>query len=73
MDQTINAGGKNYLVNCVSVGNPHCVVMKDELDVEEIKQYGTFLENPAELTKTNFKTLSGNANEYCKQTAPPRE
>lgn len=34
-----------YEVNCVSVGNPHCVILKDELDVKEIMQYGTFIEN----------------------------
>ena len=41
----LKAGDKEYEVNCVSVGNPHCVVLKDELDINEIKKYGTFLEN----------------------------
>ncbi len=44
-DQPVQAGGKEYLVNCVSVGNPHCVVVKDELDVDEIMEFGTYLEN----------------------------
>ena len=44
-DEPLVAGGKEYRVNCVSVGNPHCVVIKNNLDVEEIKQYGTFIEN----------------------------
>lgn len=43
--QKIMAGGKEFEVNCVSVGNPHCVVIKDELDEEEIKTYGPQLEN----------------------------
>ncbi len=43
--QTISAGDKEYEVNCVSVGNPHCVVVKEELVDEEIKTYGTYLEN----------------------------
>lgn len=43
--QTIEAGDKTYEVNCVSVGNPHCVVIKDTLDEQEIKTYGTLLEN----------------------------
>jgi diaminopimelate epimerase len=43
--QKIIAGDKEYEVNCVSVGNPHCVVIKDELDEKEIRKYGTLLEN----------------------------
>lgn len=44
-DQLIQAGGRAFTVNCVSVGNPHCVILKDELVVEEIKKYGPLLEN----------------------------
>jgi len=36
---------KEYEVNCVSMGNPHCVVLKEELDIDEIKQYGHLIEN----------------------------
>jgi diaminopimelate epimerase len=36
-----------YRVNCVSVGNPHCVIIKERLEVEEIKKYGTFVEHHA--------------------------
>jgi diaminopimelate epimerase len=43
--QKIMAGDKEYEVNCVSVGNPHCVVIKDELDEKEIRKYGPLLEN----------------------------
>lgn len=43
--EKITAGGKKFEINCVSVGNPHCVIIKDELDEDEIKQYGTFIEN----------------------------
>ena len=41
----IVAGDREFEVNCVSVGNPHCVVIKNELDVAEIKKYGPMLEN----------------------------
>jgi len=34
-----------YEINCVSVGNPHCVVLKEELDETEIKRYGSDIEN----------------------------
>lgn len=43
--QMITAGDKEFEVNCVSVGNPHCVVVKQELDEKEIRQYGPLLEN----------------------------
>jgi len=40
----IKAGDKEFEVNCVSVGNPHCIIIKDELDEDEIKTYGPLLE-----------------------------
>ncbi len=43
--EKIIAGGREFEVNCVSVGNPHCVVITHELDVSEIKEYGPLLEN----------------------------
>jgi len=43
--QKIMAGNKEFEVNCVSVGNPHCVVIKQELDEKEIRSYGPLLEN----------------------------
>jgi diaminopimelate epimerase len=43
--QKIIAGDKEFEVNCVSVGNPHCVVLKQDLDENEIRTYGPLLEN----------------------------
>lgn len=43
--QKVIAGDKEYEVNCVSVGNPHCVVIKKDLDEDEIRTYGPLLEN----------------------------
>ncbi len=43
--EVITAGDKKYEVNCVSVGNPHCVVIKEKLDEAEIRKYGPLLEN----------------------------
>jgi diaminopimelate epimerase len=43
--QKIMAGDREFEVNCVSVGNPHCVVIKQELDEHEIRTYGPLLEN----------------------------
>jgi diaminopimelate epimerase len=44
-DQLLQVGDRQYLINCVSVGNPHCVIIKDELNVDEIKHYGPIIEN----------------------------
>lgn len=27
------------------MGNPHCVILKQELSIDEIKEYGRFIEN----------------------------
>jgi diaminopimelate epimerase len=43
--QKIIAGDKEFEVNCVSVGNPHCVVIKQKLDEQEIRTYGPLLEH----------------------------
>jgi len=45
ISQKIMAGGREFEVNCVSVGNPHCVVIKQALDENEIRTYGPLLEN----------------------------
>ncbi|MDF2187593.1 diaminopimelate epimerase [Paraflavitalea sp. CAU 1676] len=45
VNELIHADDRTYEVNCVSMGNPHCVILKDELNIEEIKHYGPFLEN----------------------------
>ncbi|KOA18484.1 diaminopimelate epimerase [Clostridium homopropionicum DSM 5847] len=43
--EKLKVKNKEYEINCVSVGNPHCVVLKQELDIDEIKEYGRFIEN----------------------------
>lgn len=47
---------KEYEINCVSMGNPHCVVLKDELSIDEIKKYGTLIENHSKFpNRTNVQ------------------
>ncbi|WP_294371597.1 diaminopimelate epimerase [uncultured Clostridium sp.] len=41
----INILDKEFEINCVSMGNPHCVIVKNELDINEIKKYGPYIEN----------------------------
>ncbi|WP_319591390.1 diaminopimelate epimerase [uncultured Draconibacterium sp.] len=42
--ETLELEYRGYEINCVSVGNPHCVVLKDELDEKEIKTFGPQIE-----------------------------
>jgi len=35
----------DFKINCVSMGNPHCVIIRKELDVNEIMKYGSIIEN----------------------------
>lgn len=64
MAQKIMAGDREFEVNCVSVGNPHCVVIKQNLDEEEIRKYGPLLENhslfPNRINVQFAKVLSDN-------------
>lgn len=45
ISEKIAVGDKEFEVSCVSVGNPHCVILKENLDEEEIKKYGPMIEN----------------------------
>lgn len=62
--QEISVGDTKYEVNCVSVGNPHCVVIRDELNEQEIRKYGPLLENhflfPNRINVQFAKPLSNN-------------
>lgn len=64
IDQELQLKDKTYLINCVSVGNPHCVILKDELSEAEIKQYGSEIENhpkfPNRINLQFAKVLSPN-------------
>ena len=46
-NELIYTGEKSFKVNCVSIGNPHCVIIKEELVIDEIKMFGPLLENHA--------------------------
>ena len=54
-----------YHIHCVSVGNPHCVVLKDHLDEAEIKRVGTLIENhpmfPNRINVQFVRVVSRNA------------
>ncbi|MBU3216411.1 diaminopimelate epimerase [Clostridium estertheticum] len=54
--EKLEAYDKQYEINCVSIGNPHCVILKRELKIDEIKKYGKIIENHSQFpNKTNVQ------------------
>lgn len=48
--------GKTFSITCLSVGNPHCVVFGEEIDILDVKKFGQALENAAIFPdKTNVE------------------
>ncbi len=45
IDESLPLHDQTFQINCVSVGNPHCVILVDELDEAEVKTYGSDIEN----------------------------
>lgn len=57
LDREYEIGGEKYRLNCVSVGNPHCVVFCDRIDNIDVEKYGPMFENAEifpERTNTEF-------------------
>lgn len=44
-DHPLNLIDETYFINCVSVGNPHCVILTERLNVAEIMKHGSEIEN----------------------------
>jgi diaminopimelate epimerase len=44
-DHPLSTVDETYLINCVSVGNPHCVILRDKLVKAEILKHGSDIEN----------------------------
>ncbi|HET6558846.1 MAG TPA: diaminopimelate epimerase [Prolixibacteraceae bacterium] len=44
-DHPLNIIDEAYEINCVSVGNPHCVILRDKLVKAEIMKHGSDIEN----------------------------
>lgn len=64
IDETLHLEYKDYKISCVSVGNPHCVILTDELDEKEVKTFGPQIENnpmfPNRINVQFAKVLSEN-------------
>jgi len=64
LDHPLNIIDETYLINCVSVGNPHCVILRDRLSKAEILKHGSEIENhplfPNRINVQFAKVLSRN-------------
>ncbi|MDR3273369.1 MAG: diaminopimelate epimerase [Flavobacteriaceae bacterium] len=64
LDKIISIGDKEFKINCISIGNPHCVILKENLDIDEIKKYGSLIEHhpmfPNRINVQFAKVLSRN-------------
>lgn len=56
--------GKIFVIYCVSVGNPHCIIFTDVLEENEIKHFGPLIENhsmfPNRINVQFVKVISEN-------------
>ncbi len=56
IDFPLKIEDKIFNINCVSVGNPHCMVICDKLDEKEVLKYGPSIENhPIFPNRTNVQ------------------
>ncbi len=64
LDYPLTIEDRRFLVNCVSVGNPHCVIICDKLNVDEVLNYGPKIEVhpmfPNRINVQFVKPLSNN-------------
>ena len=56
IDEVLHLEYCNYLINCVSLGNPHCVIFTEKLDAKEVKMFGPQIEtNPIFPNRINVQ------------------
>jgi diaminopimelate epimerase len=58
----IEVAGQRLKVVALSIGNPHCVILRDQLDVTELRQLGPLVEHhPAFPERTNVQLARATA------------
>ncbi|MDR2046349.1 MAG: carbamoyl-phosphate synthase large subunit [Clostridiales bacterium] len=45
INERVTIGGADYDITCVSMGNPHCIVFCDDIDVLDLQKLGPLFEN----------------------------
>lgn len=49
VDQNIHAADRDFLVTCVSMGNPHCIIYVDDVKNFPVEKYGPLIETALEF------------------------
>ena len=58
IDESLQVAGKNWLVTCVSMGNPHCITFVEDVAAIDLALIGTqFEHHPAFPQKTNTEFI----------------
>lgn len=56
----VNIAGESFRINCVSMGNPHCVIFVDNVEEYPVTQYGPVIETHAIFPeRTNVEFVEG--------------
>jgi diaminopimelate epimerase len=56
LPKAITVNGKDFTYYLANVGNPHCIILVDELDTLFVKEYGKIIENNPKFThRTNVQ------------------
>ena len=45
INEKLSAGGKDFEISCVSMGNPHCVIFVGDVKNMDVPYYGSIIEN----------------------------
>lgn len=65
LQEPLTVSGQTFTVTCVSVGNPHCVILQEELSKEQTERFGPAIENhvqfPNRINVQFMKILDRNA------------
>jgi diaminopimelate epimerase len=58
LDEMLSLGGWSLRVSCATMGNPHCVVLRDEVSAAEAQSLGPIIESASRFPKrTNVQFL----------------
>ncbi|HSJ58842.1 MAG TPA: diaminopimelate epimerase [Anaerolineae bacterium] len=58
LDETMEVAGQIVRYSCATIGNPHCIVQRDEVDAHEARTLGPLIENdPRFPNRTNVQFM----------------
>ncbi|MFQ6036831.1 MAG: diaminopimelate epimerase [Sedimentisphaerales bacterium] len=64
VNEPLKAGGAEYKVTCLSIGNPHCIIPMEEVSEEKAKELGPLVENhemfPHRINMQLLKVIDSN-------------